>query len=373
MSHAGFSRRFGAGVFVAVFSIVLSACGSSGSSGAGAGAGASGATSAGSSNAFDAELAASSSPDSSYKGVDAPYFTTLPEPATKSGIKFKVGYLSEFNGQPILLAMQQGAQNEVQKLGGTFVAKDAGLDPQKQASQLNELISQKVDVIIGDPIVSAALAPGIAAAKQAGIPFIEIDGPADETQPLVANAVTAVTHSFDYIVWKTMKGLAAEHPGATFATMGLALPVDPLIYLCKRVQYWGTQFGLKFLGQVDATNDTPAGYGPALNTILTKYPDVKIVVTYNDQSVVAAATTVATNGRNVFVATPNGGQALSQQALNAGKVDMVYRVPWEGTGTQAAIAAYDVVSKQHLPLPKFVNLTGPVLTKATANKAQWIQ
>lgn len=365
MSQHRLSRRVVVGALGTVVAVGLSACSSSGSPSA------KGSASSGGSGAVD--ISASSAVDPSYRGVDAPYFKTLPEPTRKSGTKFTVGYLSEFNGQPILLAMQQAAQAEVRKLGGTFVFKDAGLDPQKQASQLNELISQKVDVIIGDPVVSAALAPGIAAAKQAGIPFVEVDGPADETKPLVANAVTAVTHSFDYIVWKTMKALAAAHPGATFATMGLALPVDPLIYLCKRIQYWGTKFGLKFLGQVDATNDTPAGYGPAINTILTKYPNVQIVLTYNDQSVVAAATSVATSGKKVFVATPNGGQALSQQALNAGKVDMVYRVPWEGTGTQAAIAAYDVVTKQHLPLPKFINLVGPVLTQKTANKVQWIK
>lgn len=316
---------------------------------------------------------ASSKFDPAYTGHEAAYFKPLAEPEVKPGVPFKVGYLSESAGQPILVAMAKAAEAQVEKMGGTMITKDAGLDPQKQASQLDELISQKVNVIVGDPVVATALAPGIAKAKAAGIPFVQVDGPADQTKPLVAGAVTSVSHAFDYITWRTLKALAAEHPGGSFAVMGLALPVEPLIYLCDRMKYWGEEFGLKFVGQVDATGDTPAGYGPAANAILTKHPDVDMILTYNDASLVAAATTVASSGKKASVSTPNGGEAITQQALKAGRADLAYRVPWEETGKQAAIAAYDIVSNQNLPLPKFVDLAGPVLSKTTADQVSWIK
>jgi ribose transport system substrate-binding protein len=349
------------GLVAALTAVAVSACASSSSP-----------ATAASSPASSGSAALSSAVDTSYHGPNAPYFTTLPQPNVKSGTPFKVGFLTDSGAQPVLLAIQNGAQAEVQKLGGQFIAYDAQLSPTEQAAQLQQLIAQKVNVIIGDPVVPAALEPGIAAAKKAGIPFIGVDGPADETQSLTPGMVTAITHAFDYISYETMKKLAAEHPHATFATMGLAIPVAPLIYIDQRLAYWGKNFGLKYLGQANANSDSPAGYGPAVNAILGKYPDVQIIVTYNDESAVATATTVAAQGKHVFVATPNSGQSIAQPALESGRLDLAYDVPWAEQGTQAVIAAYDLLTKQHLPLPKFINLAGPIVTKATAGQAQWV-
>ena len=87
----------------------------------------------------------------SYNGTDRGNFTVLSEPEVKAGASFKVGFLNTNAGQPILLAMQKAAQAETEKLGGSFIALDAASNPQTQASQLQQLIAQHVNVIIGDP------------------------------------------------------------------------------------------------------------------------------------------------------------------------------------------------------------------------------
>ncbi len=185
-------------------------------------------------------------------------------------------------------------------------------------------------------------------------------------------AVTAISQGFDYAVYRTMRALATEHPGASFATMGFALPVDQLVFMANRMKYWGEQFGLKFLGQVDTTSDNPTGFGPAASTILTKYPGVQIIVTFNDESAIAASTVVATSGKKVFVATPNAAEYATSQALAARRLDLVYRTPWELQGVQSVIAAYDTVTKQHLPLPVFIDVPGYVVTPRSAAAAQWV-
>jgi ribose transport system substrate-binding protein len=308
----------------------------------------------------------------SYDGTDRGNFTLLPTPEVKAGTSFKVGFLNTNAGQPFLLAMQNAAQAETEKLGGSFIALDAASDPQKQASQLQQLIAQHVNVIIGDPVVAAALGPGIAQARKAGIPFVAIGDPPDEANAPLPGAVTAVSQGFDYSVYRTMKALAAEHPGASFATMGFALPVDQLVFMANRMKYWGGQLGLKFLGQVDTTSDNPTGFGPAASAILTKYPSVQIIVTFNDESAIAAATVVATSGKRVFVATPNAAESATSQALAAHRLDLVYRTPWEQQGAQSAIAAYDTVTSQNLPLPKFINVPGYIVTPQTAAEARWV-
>jgi ribose transport system substrate-binding protein len=311
--------------------------------------------------------------DPSYDGTDKGRFQTLSEPTVKSGAPFKVGFLNTNGGQPILLAMQKAAEQETKKLGGTFIGLDASSDPQKQASQLNQLIAQHVNVIIADPVVAAALTPGIKAAQEAGIPVVAIGVPADETQPPLPGVVTSVSQGFDYAVYRTVKQLTQMHPGASFATMGLAIPVDQLIFMGKRMRYWGEHFGLKFLGNVDTTNDNPTGFGPAASTILTKYPSVQVILTFNDQSALATATTVASSGKSVKVATVNSAQSITRDALRASKLDVAYRTPWEDQGVQSVIAAYDSLTKQNLPLPTFINVPGYIVTQQDVAKATWVQ
>jgi ABC-type sugar transport system substrate-binding protein len=349
----------------------LVACGSSSSSSTAA-AGASVGSTGAASSAAAAGSTLSAAVDPAYNGPDAPYFKTLPDPAVKSGYKFTVGFLTLNGGQPTLLEMQTAAQAEVQKLGGEFIAKDAAVNPVTQASQFEQLIAQKVNIIICDPVVANALGPSIAAAAKAGIPVVIIGEPPNESQPPITGTVTAVDQGFDYEAYATMKALAAKHPGISFATMGFAAPVDELIYMLQRMRYWGEHFGLKYQGEVDAQTDTPAGYTPAISGILAKYPGVRLVLTYNDESALAAATAVRASGKQVLVATPNAGQAIAQTALRAGKLDLVYDAPWAAIGTQAAIAAYDELTKQSLPLPKYINPPSYIVTPANAGQAVWV-
>jgi ribose transport system substrate-binding protein len=362
--HAG---RRGVGMTgVLVAACALAACGSSGAQQASAPAAAAATGSA------SADPALSSAVPASYDGTDSGHFKVLSAPTVKPGTSFKVGFLNTNASQPILLAMQRAAQAETEKLGGSFIALDAASNPQTQASQLQQLIAQHVSVIIGDPVVSAALGPGIAQARKAGIPFVAIGDPPDQADAPMPGAVTSIAQGFDYTVYRTMQTLAAEHPGATFATIGFALPVDQLVFMLSRMKYWGEQFGLKFLGEVDTTSDNPTGYAPAASTILTKYPGVQVIVTFNDESAIAAATVVATSGKKVFVATPNAAESIAGQALEAHRLALVYRVPWEQQGVQSVIAAYDTVAKQDLPLPTFIDVPGYIVTPQTAAKAQWL-
>jgi ribose transport system substrate-binding protein len=362
--------RRGASLAVTLVAVgVLAACSSSGPAQQQSTSPASGPAAAG---VVQAAAALSIAVPASYNGTDRGNFTLLSQPTVKADTSFKVGFLNTNAGQPILLAMQKAAQAEAERLGGSFIALDAASNPQTQESQLQQLIAQHVNVIIGDPVVAAALGPGIAQARKAGIPFVAIGDPPDETTAPLPGAVTDVSQGFDYTVYRTMKALAAEHPGASFATMGFALPVDQLVFMANRIKYWGEQFGLKFLGQIDTTSDNPTGFGPAASAILTKYPSAEIIVTFNDESAIAAATVVATSGKKVFVATPNAAEPATGQALAAHRLALVYRTPWEQIGVQSVIAAYDTVAGQDLPLPKFIDVPGYIVTPQTAAEAQWL-
>jgi len=77
-------------------------------------------------------------------------------------------------------------RDEVKKLTnnkGTVVYANAASDADKQATQLQKMVDDKVDVLLLDAVDSKAIAPGVQKAKDAGIPVIAYDrlaeGPID--------------------------------------------------------------------------------------------------------------------------------------------------------------------------------------------------
>ncbi|MFC9843970.1 sugar ABC transporter substrate-binding protein [Streptomyces sp. NPDC060223] len=77
-------------------------------------------------------------------------------------------------------------ESEVKKLTnnkGKVVYANAAADADKQATQLQKMVDDKVDVLLVDAVDSKAIAPGVQKAKDAGIPVIAYDrlaeGPID--------------------------------------------------------------------------------------------------------------------------------------------------------------------------------------------------
>ncbi|MBY4383776.1 sugar ABC transporter substrate-binding protein [Rhodococcus fascians] len=305
-----------------------------------------------------------------YTGPDAGRFQTLADPTITPNASFTVGYLGVSTAQPSLVAIQDAIEAEVTSLGGSFVPKDAQLDPQKQVSQMNELLAAGVDAIICSPVFAEALSPSIAQAKEKGIPFVTVIGSAGP-EDTVAGAVASISQGFDYSAYRTVKAVADETPGASFATMGLGLPVKVLSYLVEREQFWAEEMGLKYLGNVDSTDDTPSGYSTAASTILTKYPNVDVIAAYNDQSSVALSTTVATQGSDAMVINPSAGQSITGDAIEAGRVDIAYRTPFEAIGKQSAIAAYKAVTEQGVPIEPYIVVPSYIVSADNLDQAVW--
>lgn len=88
----------------------------------------------------------------------------------KLTIGYSVYWMSEFT---TLMgdAMQEVADEE----GIELLTSDGNQDPQLQLSQIENFITKDVDAIVCAAIDPDAMAPGIAAAKEAGIPFVAIN------------------------------------------------------------------------------------------------------------------------------------------------------------------------------------------------------
>ena len=298
-----------------------------------------------------------------YTGPDAQYIASgLPEPTVQAGYKFKVGYLEPWAGGQVLKTITNECQKKIEALGGQFISYDAALDTQKQVSQMDTLISQKVD-----------LTQGMAAAKKAGIPVVLVNVPSNSETAVDPSASAMVGMAFDQYDYATIKYIADTMPAAKVAFIGFAPPAENLIHIVGRANYWAKQLGLNDLGQVDAVDATPGAAGVAAQAIIAKYPDVQVIIGYNDYATMGAAAALKAAGKTgIVVATMNGGQDITAAGIKDGSALCAYRDPWELLGTTAAIAGYDVLTKQN-PLSQRVLVIGELATKDNVDKLTFVK
>lgn len=86
-----------------------------------------------------------------------------------------IGLSVSTQNNPFFVTLVEGAKKQAKASDVDLVVVDAGDDVAKQASDIEDLISRKVKVIIVNPVDSEAIAPTITLAKKAGIPVIAVD------------------------------------------------------------------------------------------------------------------------------------------------------------------------------------------------------
>jgi ribose transport system substrate-binding protein len=317
-----------------------------------------------------AEKAASTAP-AEYSGVQKDLPRSFPMPERKPGETLTFGYLQIYGALPVLAVEQRGAAEQAEQFGVDLIVKDAQLNPQTQVSQFNQMLAQGVDAIVVYPVVPESLGPSLAKAKAAGIPVISTNARPDVSQPMPKGYTADVEQTLDHEAYSMAKAMSEAQPGAKFGIIGLALPVQALKYLAAQQKHWGEEFGLEFAGQVDAEQDTPTAYGPAVNELLSKAPDIQQIFTFNDAVALTASTVTRSSGKtDVKIASASGTEKAALEAIEAGRVEMSYQMPWAETGAQMIVGAYNAATDQNLPLTKTVGLRGTVITKANADESQ---
>lgn len=76
---------------------------------------------------------------------------------------------------PFFVSLSEGAKAEAEAQGKDLVVVDAGDDSAKQASDIEDLISKNVSVLIVNPVDSDAVAPAVKDAVAKGIKVISVD------------------------------------------------------------------------------------------------------------------------------------------------------------------------------------------------------
>ena len=194
---------------------------------------------------------------------------------------------------PFFVTLADGAQAQADKDGVTLITVDAGDDAAKQVSDIEDLISKKISVLIVNPVDSDAVAPAVEAAVQKGIKVIAVDRVVNGVEvdcSIASDNVAGAEMATNYLVELVGEGAeVAELEGIT----GASATID-------RGQGFHNvaDTKLKVVAKQTANFDRAEGMS-VMENILQAQPGIKGVFAHNDEMALGALE--AATGKDIVI------------------------------------------------------------------------
>lgn len=306
-----------------------------------------------------------------YRGYEDRFPTSFPLPKIEHGKHFLIGCQNPVNaGNQTTTTFCLGVQAEARALGMRYVGVVTDVTVTKQVSNFNQLVAEGAKAIVLYPLAPTALSTSLATAHKHGIVVIGENvtvTPAAKTPPGYTAQVWEGRAEEAYLSVAEMAKLA---PHGKIAVIGIAAPVPAIKFLVSQYRFWAKKFGLTIVGEQDVTVTNVSGGQTAMTGLLGRYPDIQGVLAFNDTTAVGAYTAARDEGKSTIKIVGINGSSTGIDAVKAGHVSAIIQVDAVGQGMEAAIGAYDALTKQHLPLPKVVvRPPTAILTKGDLSKA----
>lgn len=245
---------------------------------------------------------------------------------------------------PFFVSLEEGVNTLATENGTQVISVDAQDDSAKQSNDIDDLIQQNVDVLLINPVDSAAITPAVEAANSAGIPVIMVDRATDagEYVTLVASDnVAGGEMAAQYIV---------DQVGENATTLQLE-GVPGASATNERGEGFTNvaETRLNVLDSQTANFDRAEGLS-VMENMLQGNSDVKAVFAQNDEMALGAIEAIQGAGLSnqiivvSFDRTEGGIKAVEDGSLAA----TIAQQPDE-MGRLALQAAYDFYAGQEIP------------------------
>jgi len=194
---------------------------------------------------------------------------------------------------PFFVTLADGAQAQADKDGVTLITVDAGDDAAKQVSDIEDLISKKISVLIVNPVDSDAVAPAVEAAVKKGIKVIAVDRVVNGVEvdcSIASDNVAGAEMATNYLVELVGEGAeVAELEGIT----GASATID-------RGQGFHNVADTKLnvVAKQTASFDRAEGMS-VMENILQAQPGIKGVFAHNDEMALGALEAAA--GKDIVI------------------------------------------------------------------------
>jgi len=285
-------------------------------------------------------------------------------PAHAEGLK--IGFSQVTLQSPFYVQLKNGAEAAAKASGDDLVFLDANGDVSKQNNDIQDLITQGVNVLIINPVNPDAVAPSLEAAAAAGIPVITVD------RPVTGGKVVAHVGRDN----KAMGKMVGEAVVARLKADG--------IENAKIIEIQGDAGGAVMMDRRDGFHAAIEGSGhtivegpyaeyiranavTAMQDLLQANPDVKVVYAHNDDMALGAMQVLKENGRDdVLISGVDGlSEALDAMADGGKYVATALNDPQYLGDVTIQVAREAAAGKS---VPSFVDAGSALVTPDNVNE-----
>ena len=206
-----------------------------------------------------------------------------------------IGLSVSTQNNPFFVTLVDGAKAKADELGVTLTVVDAGDDVTKQVSDIEDLCSKDISVLIVNPVDSDAVAGAVEAAKAKGVRVIAVDRAVNGVEidcQIASDNIAGAELATQYIVDKLGEGAkVAELQG----TAGASAAID-------RGQGFHNiaDAKLKVVASQPADFDRTKGM-TVMENMLQANGDIKAVFAANDEMALGAMEAISASRKDILV------------------------------------------------------------------------
>jgi ribose transport system substrate-binding protein len=215
---------------------------------------------------------------------------------TKDGTDVKkIGFSISTLNNPFFVTLSEGAKSVSKDLGVELVIIDAQDDASKQASDVEDLIQQGVDLLLINPVDSSAVGASVESANAAGVPVITVDRSA-ESGEIVSHIAS------DNVAGGKLAGeFLLEQVGE-----GAKVVMLEGVAGSSAARDRGEGFLTAVEGKVDLVSSQTANFNRSegltvMENMLQANPDIEAVFSQNDEMALGAIEAIESAGKNILV------------------------------------------------------------------------
>jgi ribose transport system substrate-binding protein len=260
----------------------------------------------------------------------------------------KIGLSVSTLNNPFFVDLANGAEDKANELGVELLVVDARDDPAKQLNDIEDLILQRVDMILVNPTDSDAIVSAIEEANDAKIPVITVDRSANGGKVLLHIAS-------DNVAGGRMAGsFIAEQLGGKGKVIEL-VGVPGTSSARERGQGFNEEIskypGIEVVARQTANYNRAEGL-TVMENLLQAYPDVDAVFAHNDEMALGALEAIKAAGKLQdiivvgFDATPDALASVESGELSATIAQQPYTM-----GELAVEKAYEYLTTETIYFP----------------------
>jgi ribose transport system substrate-binding protein len=269
---------------------------------------------------------------------------------------------------PSITALVEGMNAEAPLFGAEITAFDPVMDPQRQASMIEDCIARQADVIVVNAVDPAAVVPGLRKASEAGIPVLMQNADTNEEGRKYTEAFIGV-ESYDqgYAVGEMIaeemggKGNLVVITGKT----GQTDVINRSAGMEAAFADTGASFDILASQPADWSKDKAL---TVMQDLLTRHPDIEVVFAQDDPMALGAIEAIKASGLQGDIKVYGvGGMRDACAAVEAGDLagtalQLSYMI-----GVYTVRAAYDLTQGRLVP----EQILAPTAPLTAENFAQW--